>query len=90
MLNKSINNISGNIYLSKVEISTFEIKKEVGEMYRREEVEFSDKPIYRDKRDLLTIVEVPDLLSYDIVAYLEVPFENEQRYVPLYQKRGEA
>ena len=82
--------MSRNIYLSKVEISTFEIKKEVREMYRREEVEFSDKPIYRDKRDLLTIVEVPDLLSYDIVAYLEVPFENEQRYVPLYQKRGEA
>lgn len=59
-------------------------------MYRREEVEFSDKPIYRDKRDLLTIVEVPDLLAYDIVAYLEVPFEDGQRYVPLYQKRGEA
>jgi len=59
-------------------------------MYRREEVEFSDKPIYRDKRDLLTIVEVPDLLQYDIVAYLEVPFEDEQRYVPLFQKRGEA
>lgn len=59
-------------------------------MYLREEVEFSDKPIYRDKRDLLTIVEVPDLLQYDIVAYLEVPFEGEYRYVPLFQKRGEA
>lgn len=79
-----------NIYLSKVEISAFEIKKEVSRMYRREEVEFNDKPIYRHKRDLLTIVEVPDLLQYDIVAYLEVPFEDEQCYVPLYQKRGEA
>lgn len=59
-------------------------------MYLREEVEFSDKPIYRNKRDLLTIVEVPDLLQYDIVAYLEVPFEGELRYVPLFQKRGEA
>ncbi|WP_107838314.1 hypothetical protein [Metasolibacillus meyeri] len=58
-------------------------------MYRREEVAFSDKPIYRDKRDLLTISEVPDLLTYDIVAYLEVPFEDDLRYVPLYQKRGE-
>lgn len=78
------------IYLSKVEISTFDNKKGVKSMYRREEVEFSDKPIYRDKRDLLTIVEVPDLLQYDIVAYLEVPFEDEQRYVPLFQKRGEV
>ena len=59
-------------------------------MYRREEVEFSEKPIYRDKRDLLTIIEVSDLLQYDIVAYLEVPFEDEQRYVPLFQKRGES
>lgn len=59
-------------------------------MYRREEVELSDKPIYRDKRDLLTIVEVPNMLEYDVVAYLEVPFENEQRYVPLFQKRGEG
>lgn len=59
-------------------------------MYRREEVAFSDKPIYRDKRDLLTIGEVPDLVTYDIVAYLEVPFEGEERYVALYQKRGEA
>lgn len=44
-------------------------------MYLREEVEFSDKLIYRDKRDLLMIVKVP--------------FEGEQRYVPLFQKRGE-
>lgn len=73
-----------------MEISTFDNKKGVKSMYLREEVEFSDKPIYRDKRDLLTIVEVPDLLQYDIVAYLEVPFEDEQRYVPLFQKRGEA
>jgi len=78
------------IDLSKVEISTFDNKKGVKSMYRREEVEFSDKPIYRDKRNLLTVVEVPDLLHYDIVAYLEVPFEDEQRYVPLFQKRGEV
>lgn len=57
-------------------------------MFRRKEIEFSDKPIFQTKQGLKLLGDVDNIFNYDIVAYLEVEHDDQDWYLPLYEKRG--